>query len=135
MRDLGKIIEIKGNQAKVSIEPHEGCQKCSLKDACSPDNNSQQLWALNLKNGQIGDQVIVELKPALKVFGNALVFIFPLLGLFLGYFAGYSIACNQDYAVVGSVLGIILFFIILKIIDRWLSGKQNIKPTITHIVS
>jgi len=134
MRDIGRIIEKAGNMAKVAVMTDGGdCQNCAMKGACAPEGAVHNLWAVNDKGGEVGDEVAVELKAKIKVFGTALVFIFPLMGLFSGYFIGYKGGGNQDYAVVGSVMGLVLFLVIVKFIDKTLQKKRNLKPTITHI--
>ena len=134
MNDLGRIIETSENMARVAIQPHGGCASCQMKGTCAPDEKTHLLWAVNDNAGKVGDEVVVELKPQIKIFGNALVFIFPLIGLFLGYHLGSEYGKTQDYAVLGSIAGIIVFFIIVRIIDKYLGNKSNLKPTITHVL-
>jgi len=134
VRDLGRIVAKAGNMAKVSVRPEGGeCESCALKSSCAPEGNIHYLWALNEKGGEVGEEVTVELRPKVKIFGTALVFIFPLAGMFLGFFAGYSGGGSQDYGVVGAALGLVLFMMILKIIDKEMRRRQNILPKITHI--
>lgn len=134
MNDLGRIVETSGNLARVAIQPHGGCASCQLKGTCAPDEKTHLLWAVNDNSGKVGDEVVIELKPQIKILGNALVFIFPLIGLFLGYYLGQKFGKTQDYSVIGSLAGIIIFFLLVRIIDKYAGKNQNLKPTITHIL-
>ncbi len=134
MRDIGRIIEKAGNMAKVAVMPESGgCQSCAMKGACATEGAVHNLWAVNDKGGEVGDEVAVELKAKVKIFGATLVFIFPLLGMFLGVLVGYRSGGSQDYAIVGAVAGLVSFFLIVKFIDKTLQGKRSLMPTITHI--
>ena len=135
MRDFGRIISLRGDSAQVSIQPHGGCEKCAMKNACVPGESTQLLWALNPKEGKVGDEVVVELKPKVKVLGSTLVFIFPLTGLFLGYFLGWRLGGSDDYGVLGAALGIAVFFLLVRLIDKFVGGKKSLKPVIIHILS
>ena len=77
--------------------------------------------------------MVVELKPEVKVFGSALVFIFPLAGMFIGYFLGSLWGGGKDYPVLGALLGLVFFFLIVRLVDRLLSKNNKIKPVISHI--
>lgn len=135
MRDLGKIVNLSGDMAEVSISPHGGCENCVLKSSCSPGETTRLLWAQNPGVGKVGDEVVVELKPEVKVFGSALVFILPLIGLFIGYLIGISWGGNSDYAVLGALIGLVVFFGLVRLVDGFLSKKHNLKPTITQVLS
>ncbi len=134
MRDLGKITAIEGDTAQVSIQPHGGCESCALKGTCSPGESSHTLWALNPRGGDIGDEVVVELKPQTKVLGSALVFIMPLAGLFLGYFIGAGLSGSVDGGVVGAALGLAAFFGLVRLIDKAVGGRRELKPVITIVL-
>lgn len=135
MRDFGKIIAIKNEMAQVLIQPHGGCGNCSLKGACAVNEDSHLLWAINPKSGKIGDEVVIELKPEIKVFGSALVFILPIIGLFMGYLTGEKLGGNTDYAVLGAIIGIALFFGLVRLIDKLIGNRNTLKPVVTHVLS
>ena len=134
MQDLGRITEKSGSMARVAIQPHGGCSNCAIKGSCSPDENTHYLWARNDKNGGVGDEVVVELKPQVKIFGTALIFIFPLLGMFAGYFIGDWAGGNQDASIVGALSGLVVSFIIVKVIDKIIAGKSQMMPAITQVL-
>ncbi|MBL7191361.1 SoxR reducing system RseC family protein [bacterium] len=134
MKDLGRIVALQDELAQVAVVPQEGCAACALKDSCTPTSGSHHLWALNRKNGNIGDEVVVELQPSVKIMGSALVFIFPLIGLFLGCIIGYFLGKSQDHAVAGGVIMLIASFFIMRKIDSVLARKKNLKPVITQVL-
>ncbi len=137
MQDFGKIVSLTDDLAQVSIQPHGGCENCGMKAACAPGENTQLLWAVRPpdKPLKVGDEVVVEVKPQVKVMGSALVFIFPLAGLFPGYFAGYELSGgSNDYGVLGAFGGLVLFFALVRLIDRFAGRKAGLKPMITQVL-
>ena len=135
MYDQGQILSLKDEMAEVTIQPHGGCESCGMKSACTPEGSTLKLWASNPKGAKTGDVVIVELKPEIKLFGSALVFIFPLAGLFLGLILGKMIGGSDGYGVVGAFAGLILFFAAVRLIDKILSRKFKLTPVITKILN
>ena len=121
--------------AQVNITSQDECAACALKGSCNPTGEGRVMWALNNKGGEVGDEVVVELKPSVKVMGSALVFIGPLAGLFGGCLLGYVGGKTQDYAVVGGLSGVIFAFVIMRIIDRKLYKKSNLRPIITRVLN
>ena len=134
MHDLGKTTALNGETAQVSIQPHGGCESCEMKSACKPEENVHLLWALNSIGGRIGDEVEVELRPQIKVFGSLVVFIFPLIGLFIGLLVGTQIGSENVYGVVGALIGLVLFFFVVRFIDKSIGGRRGLKPVITRIL-
>ena len=134
MYDQGQIISIRDELAEVTIQPHGGCSKCSMKSACSPDGSTLKLWAANPRGARPGDIVIIELKPEIKILGSALVFLVPLAGLFLGYFSGEYWGGSDGYGILGAIAGLMLFFGLVRLIDKALSRNSNLSPVITRII-
>jgi positive regulator of sigma E activity len=132
VRDLGKIVALEGKMAQVAIQPHDGCGNCPLKKSCSTAGNTQLLWALNPKAGAVGDEVVVELNQKVRIASATLVFIFPLIGLFSGYLIGFGWGGNDDYAVAGAILGLVLFLALVKIADKIAGQKEKLKPVIVQ---
>jgi sigma-E factor negative regulatory protein RseC len=133
MHDIGTIIAVQGEKAQIKITSEDGCAKCALKDSCHSGENIPTIWALNPKNGMVGNQVVVELRPQAKILSATLIFILPLLGLFFGYFIAFAIWGGRDYPVLGAFLGLVIFFGAVRIFDRLLSKNREMQPMVTHI--
>lgn len=134
MQDLGKIIETSGDMARVSVRPNSACGSCAMHDKCMQDNVERTMWVSNPQNGKTGDQVLIEIKPEMKLIGSAFVFLMPLAGLFLGYAIGYFAGKSSDYGVIGGISGLILFTLFIRAIDKFLMKKGNLRPVITQIL-
>jgi positive regulator of sigma E activity len=93
------------------------------------------MWALNPLKAKVGDEVVVELLPSSKILGTTLIFIFPLTGMFLGYLTGAYFIGGRDYPVLGSVLGLVCFFLLVRLWDKVLSKKRKFQPEITEVLS
>jgi sigma-E factor negative regulatory protein RseC len=127
-------VAIEGEKAKVQVKPQNGCSTCALKENCFTGESMPTLWALNPHGAKVGTQVVVELKPQVKILGASLIYLFPLLGLFLGYYLAERIWGGRDYPVLGAIVGLVVFFIALKFIDGLFSKKRGLQPVITSIL-
>jgi sigma-E factor negative regulatory protein RseC len=134
MRDIGTIISLAGDKAQVRVTPQEGCSTCALKETCASGDNIPAIWALNPNNAKVGANVVVELKPTMKIFSAFSIYLIPILGLFLGYYLTDKIWGGKDYPVIGAVLGLIASIIMVKFIDTLYSKKRTMQPVISAIL-
>lgn len=122
MENIGKVLEIKDNIAKVEVRRESACGGncascggCDVKAVCSDVNNDI--------GANVGDVVKVELATAKVMLAAMAVYIVPLLLLILAT------------AYIGFIYGvvfIVILFIILKEIDKNLVGKFS--GRITEII-
>jgi len=130
MTEEGKVIEIQDRIAVVSITKGERCEGCSACQSFSIGKNENiELYAKNLINAQVDDCVVVEISPKRVVTSSLLVFILPIISLFIGYIVGANflvgLLSNQlsqeGTGIVSGFLFMFVMFLILFVIDRKIS--------------
>ena len=85
---------------------------------------------------------MVELEMGAKpiLFSAIVVYLLPLAAIIAGYFAGSSwfsslIADAEVAGIIGSGLGFLLSFALLKIFDKKAGSKSYFHPEITRVVT
>ncbi len=131
----GLVIETTGTAAKIKVGRHNDCQNCG---AC-PGDNSVIVWVKNERGAVVGQRVIFEVRETNAVLAAFIVFIFPLLGIFIGagcgklisnYIAGYTTGLEILCAAVAFSLTIIC----IKIFDKYLNKNEKNRPSILKIL-
>jgi sigma-E factor negative regulatory protein RseC len=141
VKKYGAIVSISGKNASICIKNPDGCPEgcggCSLKGGFLDSSKKEPLIIANNEiNANVGQIVEISIRDR-TLSGYAFVlFIFPLLVIFLGALAGYYISdlfksYNVLFPVVGSVIGFLCSIFVIKIIDK----KSKNSFTITKIIS
>ncbi len=118
MRETGSIIAVSGKTATIQLLQGEECDGCHMCSAFG--ENKMHLDALNKIGAQVGDLVEVDIEPKEVVKSSMIVFIYPLFMMILGYFAGAKIGTDhgEGAGIIGSIAGLILAFLLIKLTDR-----------------
>lgn len=120
MIEQGRVIEILGNNlARVEFTSTAGCKKCGI---CKMMGDKVFVDAINGIGAGKGERVEVEIEPKSVLWATFLLFIAPLIGLFLGYYAG---------GVLFAFLACGLTFLLVYLYDRFLRSDQMIAK-VTH---
>lgn len=95
------VVESGGNYAWVETQRKSTCGSCSAKKGCGTGALSKVLGrktarmrALNRIDAQPGEEVVVGLSEGALVQGSLVVYLLPLLGLFLFALLGQSLAAQ-----------------------------------------
>lgn len=126
--------------AWVRTSRSSACESCTSKDSCHMGEGGMEMEveAINTASAKPGDKVLLRIKTGSFVKATFLLYIFPILCLIAGAFIGQHIAESKggDPSVMAALVGFSGFamsFIIIRLIDRMLSGNVNYKPEIIKI--
>lgn len=140
IREIGKVIEVTGDLAKVLIKRHASCENCG---ACGLGGKSEiTVVAPNELGAVIGDQVCLELQTGRIYQAAFLVYTVPLLMLFVGYYLGQTVAtarqwsaeANENVGILGSLIAMALTY---WGIHQWERRKQigrRFQPKMVEII-
>lgn len=142
MKERAKVIEKRDGKSLVEIIKTSACNQCDEK--CMLAEDSHEIEAMEvLVNDPIGAEVgnTVELEMGSKpiLFSAFMVYLLPLIAIIVGYFAGSSwlnvfISNSEIAGILGSGLGFLLSFLLLKAIDRKAGSKSYFQPEITRVL-
>ncbi|EKQ57164.1 MULTISPECIES: SoxR reducing system RseC family protein [unclassified Clostridium] len=133
--EQGFVIEVIDDVAKIRVGRHSDCKNCG---AC-PGNESIIITANNKIGAKPGQRVVFEVKETNFLWAAFIVFILPLiiifvgamLGGFLGEYAGQSITWSR---IIGGIAAAIISFILVKKFDRVTEESGKSQPVIIKIL-
>ncbi len=109
----GTVIRIEGENAVVFIKGEKSCKGCGAAQMglCKGGMSTLTLTVRNTAGAGVGDTVKVGFEQGVQARGYLLVYIFPLISLVAGAFAGNVIGKHLDI----KQLDVILAFISLSV--------------------
>lgn len=131
----GIVLEIHGLVAKVKTSRHNDCENCG---AC-PGNSALVLEARNMLGAKPGDRVLIEVQEVNMLKAAFIVYMLPLLAIFIGAVIGNLLAEKMGFSVVmfqaaGGFIFFVLSVLYIKLFD--LSARNDVKmqPVITKVL-
>jgi len=131
MQENGIIIKVEGSDAFVEVAG-EDCKTCAAKAFCT-GGEKRIVQAENKTGAKVGDKVILEIPQKGFYLSLILVFLVPIILLCGGFFIFNRLLGEAVSGLIGLLL-LILWFIILRFIDRRQRKNIRLKPTIIQII-
>lgn len=133
--EQGLVIEVIDEEAKIKVGRHNDCKNCG---AC-PGNDSVIIIANNQVGAKPGQRVLFEVKEKSILKAAFIVFILPLVALFIGVMlggvAGKYIGINiRMLQIMGGIMAFLLSLAVIKVFDKAASKSDKSKPVIVRIL-
>ena len=133
MEEQGVVIARQDHQVVVKVAESESCSHCSAKGFCiTTGDGSVRITADDTLGAKEGDVVTVALGEGRKIAGTAIVFLTPLVGLFVGLFIGIA-RYGQSGGVIGALAGFVVGLVVLWALDRYFCKRTTFRPKVTSI--
>lgn len=131
----GIVIETTGDFAKVKASKHGDCKNCG---AC-PGDSAAVLDVKNPIGAKAGEHVVFEVKEQNMIGAAFVVYIMPIIAIFLGVLVGTWIsnfvgAYEMAFRVIGGIVFFIIALVYIKIFDRITAKNDASKPVIIRII-
>ncbi len=131
----GLVIEVSGNIAKIKTGRHNDCKNCG---ACS-GNDAIIISAKNPKGAMPGQRVAYEVKEINAVKGVFIVFVLPLIVVFVGVMLGWLLGSLiggyiLTFEVLIGAVAFILAMIYIKSVDHSANASDKSYPVIIRIL-
>lgn len=135
-QEIGVVIEVNGNVAKVKAARHGDCDNCG---AC-PGDSAIVMDVRNAVSAKPGQKVSFEMHSASMVLAAFVVYAIPLFAATAGTVIGWLIANQLGQALVafqvgGGIIGFGLSLIVIKLYDRAIKNNVKTLPVITKILN
>ncbi|GIM29691.1 hypothetical protein CPJCM30710_23570 [Clostridium polyendosporum] len=132
----GIVIEVIGHIAKVKISRHSECKNCG---ACPGGDQAIVLEAQNLIGAKLGQRVFIEIKTTNVLKAAFVVYIIPLIAIFLGAICGgwlarKNIQLVQVLQIAGGIIAFVIAVLFIKFFDKSTNNNKKIQPTIKRIL-
>lgn len=133
----GIVVEVQGSIAFVRASRHGDCKNCG---AC-PGDNAMTVEAQNPVGAQAGQRVAFEIQEANMLLAAFIVYIMPLLAIFIGAVGAGVLAQRMGqtalvaYQVGGGLLAFIIAVLLIKMYDKFVKNNEKMQPVVTRILS
>ncbi|MCK4865245.1 MAG: SoxR reducing system RseC family protein [Gammaproteobacteria bacterium] len=137
------VVSIENNQTWIETQRKSTCGECSASKGCGTSilskvigNKLSKMKAINNINAQVGDDVVVGLNEASLLKGAFVIYMLPLLFLFLfsllGQFVAQSIGApnNELLVIVFAVVGFLLGMKKVKNFSKSIEKNESYQPVI-----
>jgi len=132
----GIVASITNGDAFIIIESNSGCSSCSGKNSCSQpllsSLFSHDKKPLRLKNdidAKVGDVVKVSFNESSLQQLSFLIYLAPLIFLFIGGLSGTS----DNQSILFGMLGLLIGFVFVRFTSQFLQFKQAYQATISYL--
>ena len=134
MKQVGVVVEVQGEKAVVQIKRVSACgESCgSCSGGCQ--NTAQKVEAFNQVAAKQGQVVQMEMKDSDVLTAAFMVYIIPLILLFVGYFAGSALFKVEWLAIIAGIVFMIASFMVLKKYDNQLNQSKRYTPIINKVM-
>jgi len=126
----GIIIGMAKNLVRVRIMRGAACATCAIAQKCNLSSETKrewQVWAKNDIGAKEGDRVKVAIAPSRYILIAALIFIVPVAVLIATYLIMKSFGVQENLSVAFAVMGAILFYLVVRSVDKRFSSAGNYK--------
>jgi len=136
MDRTGIVVNEMGEFSKVKLVRHTACGSCG---AChlGDDQKDIHLIAKNAVDAHIGDMVEVSMPTNSVLTAAFIVYMIPLLAMFVGILVGQLTFPAAGKDVLSAVLGIVLMaitFVVIRLYDKRLLKSEKYTAHILSIV-
>ena len=133
--EQGIVVEVIDNVAKIRVGRHNDCKNCG---AC-PGSDSVIISATNKLGAKPGQRVAFQMKEVNVLRAAFVVFILPLVAIFIGVllggFIGGLIGINIHVCqTIGGILTFLLSLVFIKLFDRATTKSEKTQPVIISIL-
>lgn len=135
MEEVGKVVEVKGDLAMVEMAAKGACECCAARIICRPGGDKMYTEALNEAGAVTGQMVRVDMTPKSAMEAAFLLFIVPIGMLVLGLLLFRKFGSGELPGVLGGLLFLGLYFLVLRFLDKTVSGRRRYRPVVREIVS
>lgn len=139
-----RVVKSYGNQVAVQSVRRTACGSCKAKQGCGQkaliewsESNLAQLSVSNPSNifVKAGDQVIIGLDEGSMIKASALVYVVPLLSLFVAGLGAQQASLSEPGVVGVALSGLLLGFLAAKKIGKTLAAQAGYQPVLLRISS
>lgn len=131
MDRTGEVKAVQGEWLEIEFCRPADCEKCN---AC---HGGQKVMNLRLKGrARVGDKVVVSLPASTVTRASVIVYLIPLMGLFLGMALGnlYIPLQNSLGAILGGLIGLGIPALVLALTEKRRQSDPKWRPQLVRVI-
>lgn len=138
IEEQGRIVAVEPGAVWVETLRKSTCSSCSVKAGCGQGLLDQlgasgrrgYVRALSDLQLSVGDAVVIGVREDLLVRGSLLVYLLPLLGLFVAAVLAEQMSLSEPWVILSALCG----FLLACCAVRWRSGITAGDPALQPVV-
>jgi sigma-E factor negative regulatory protein RseC len=141
MEEIGIVKSIDGPVAKVVLSRRNSCCDSCEKVSCDIPEEGIETEAINQAGARVGQRVKVVMRPYTFIKGALILYVFPILALFIGAFLGkvhlsriFEKTDSELLAAIGAIIAFLASLLIVKLLSGRMSKKTEYRSVIESIV-
>ena len=124
IEDSARVVAVEKNIITFEIINTGSCESCSMHGMCS--TNDKQILHKTESDLEIkvNDIIKIHLSSGVKILSAFILFLIPILSMILFYLvAKLGFSWNEDFAILFSLLGLLMSGVFIFFIDKRFSKK------------
>lgn len=126
MEAIGVVESIDGNYVNVRIKRESACGGNCADCSASCQSGGQIVRAVNKAGADVGNKVVMRMDTKKVLAAAFMVYILPIVSLFVVYGVVFSITADEIMSTVFSIISMCLFFTFMHIADKKLKDKYTL---------
>ena len=133
MREHGEVIALKDDIVTLKVIKKPECTGCK---ACffGKGENSSTVQAKNTVAAKVGEHVYFTVQNN-HLKASLIVYILPIIFMGLGVLLGALLFKKEVFIVLSAAVGLVIGFLALFLIDKWISKRKNFQIELTGIAT
>ncbi len=126
MIEVGEVVEVKGNIARIKLELKKNCSNCSMADFCELVGKGERyIEAEKTPSTRVGDKVKVEIEGGYLLRGTTLLFLLPAFSFLIGAAIGQMFMEGIVFSFLLGAAFLAFTFFLLHLYDKKLAGRKS----------
>ncbi len=138
--ERGIVEHVEPGWAWVKTKRSSACSSCGSRDHCLTQGGDQMVVkAQNKALAKKGDEVELYLSTATKLKGTAIVYLLPVLGIFIGAFsaAPLSLALGLNPSLgmaLFTITGLVSAVFLMRYLASRMAARQSLIPLVKRVI-
>ena len=138
--ERGIVERVEPGWAWVKTKRSSACSSCGSRHHCLTQGSDQMVVkAQNTARAKTGDEVELYLSPKTKLKGTAIVYLIPVLGIFVGAFSAnpLSVAFGLSPSLgmaVFTFAGLVSSIFLMRYLAHRMETDQSLTPIVKRVV-
>jgi len=138
--ERGIVEKVEPGWAWVKTKRSSACESCGSRHHCLTQGSDQMVVkAQNTARAKKGDEVELYLSTKTKLTGTAIVYLMPVLGIFIGAFSSgplsEALGLNPSLGMLlFTITGLVSAFFLMRYLANRMDSKKALTPLVKRVV-